>query len=41
MEGWVLGAGGGGAGSYCLVGTEFGFGKMKKLWRRGDGCTSL
>ena len=33
VEGWVPGAGGGGRGSECLMGTEFQFEKMIKFWR--------
>lgn len=30
-------------GSYCLMGTEFQLGKMKKFWRMdgGDDCTAM
>lgn len=38
-EWWLLGAGEGERGSYCFVGTEFQFGKMKKSWV--FGCTTV
>ena len=44
VEGWVPGAGGRwGWGNECLMGTDFQFGKMKRvLWiDSGDGCTTV